>query len=44
MSLEDAQKEVDSLTSKALISLSECLGNKGTVLYELAKYMVERDK
>ena len=44
MSLEDAQKEVDSLTSKALISLSECLDNKGTVLYELAKYMVERDK
>ena len=44
MSLENAQKEVDALTNKSLDSLYSCLGDKGAVLYELAKYMVERDK
>ncbi len=44
MSLDDAKKEVDVLTNKALEALEACLKEKGKVLCELAKYMVERDK
>lgn len=44
LSLEDAQKQVKDLTNEALLAIDDCLGEKGSVLKELAKYMVEREK
>ena len=42
MSLDEAEKEVEALTSEAVLSLEKCLGNDSKVLKELANYMVER--
>lgn len=44
LSLEEAQKQVNDLTNDALLAIDKCLGDRGVVLKELAKYMVERDK
>ena len=44
LSLFDAQKQVNDLTNEALNAIDICLGENATVLKELAKYMVERDK
>lgn len=44
LNVEKAQYEVDKLTSEAIESLKDCLGENGKILYMLAKYLVERDK
>ena len=44
MSIDEAQEQINELTNEALSSIDECLGEKGIVLKELAKYMVERDR
>ena len=44
LSLEEAQKQVNDLTVEAICAIDDCLGEKGNILKELAKYMVERDK
>ncbi len=44
LSLDEAQKQVNDLTIEAIYAIDDCLGEKGVVLKELAKYMVKRDK
>lgn len=44
LSLEEAQDQVNALTNEAIYAIDMCLGEKGIVLKELAKFMVERDK
>ena len=44
LSIENAQKQVIELTNDALDAIDKCLGEKGRILKELAKFMIERDK
>ncbi len=43
MSIEEAQNQINILTNEAIEAIDICLGEKGCVLIELAKYLIERE-
>lgn len=44
LNIDEAQKQINDLTDEAILSIDECLGEKGKILKDLALYMVKREK